>query len=367
MDFRGDILAVYERRRNPRVVWQPRLEHWYRINRREGRIPQRYKDAELRDIYDDLHASVRYFWSPEGFRTIHSPEITVTREQKEGCWHTCWKTPHGNMLKIERITHDSWMTTKFPIESLDDVCIMEYVLEDAEYEFDPDLFEHARSELGNRTAPTTIFPRVNLQRMFIDYLGYENSVYFLHDHPEKMEAFVRAIDRSDDRLAEVVKDSLYDIVNFGDNVHSDMLPPPLFERYVLPRYRELSAFFRDAGKYTYPHWDGNVTPLMPYAQSCGLDGIEAITFEPQGDISIKDAKEMMGDLILIDGIPAIFFLPDYPVSMLEECTREVIETFYPNIVLGISDEMPPDGDIERCRLVSTIVTEYNDLYVATTF
>ena len=143
--------------------------------------------------------------------------------------------------------------------------------------------------------------------------GYEKfAAYgFSFDYPKEMEALIQAMDKAYDRFCAVAKEGPYDIVNFGDNVHSDMLPPTLFERYVLPRYRELSALFRESGKFCYPHWDGNVKPLLPYAQSCGFDGIEAITFEPQGDVSIEETKEAMGDVILIDGIPAVFFLPEY--------------------------------------------------------
>ncbi len=367
MDFHEDILSVYRRKRKPRLVWQPRLEHWYKINQREGTLPERYRHATLRDIYDDLGASVRYFWSAEGFHTVHSSGVSVTREERDGCWYTRWETHLGELSRIEKITQDSWMTTKYPVQSLDDLRVMEYVLDSSEHEFDSEVYERSLAELDERTAPTTIFPRVNLQRIFIDFIGYEEAIYLLYDHPREMERLIRAVDRSDDRLAEVVKKSPFDIVNFGDNVHSDMLPPPLFERYVLSRYQALSELFHCAEKYTFPHWDGNVKPLMPYAMCSGFDGIEAVTFEPQGDISIENAKEEMRELILIDGIPAIFFLPDWPIGTLEQCTRKVIETFYPNLILGISDELPPAGDIERCRLVSEIVAEYNDLYVASTF
>jgi len=40
-----------------------------------------------------------------------------------------------------------------------------------------------------------------------------------------------------------------------------------------------------------------------------------------------------------------------------ECVKHVVELFYPRLVLGISDEIPPDGDIERVRLVSELVQE----------
>jgi hypothetical protein len=34
-----------------------------------------------------------------------------------------------------------------------------------------------------------------------------------------------------------------------------------------------------------------------------------------------------------------------------------VDLFYPRLVLGISDEIPPDADIERVRLIGQLVQE----------
>jgi hypothetical protein len=47
------------------------------------------------------------------------------------------------------------------------------------------------------------------------------------------------------------------------------------------------------------------------------------------------------------------------VETLEVCARRVIELFAPKLVLGISDEISSHGDLERIRLVGSIVDEYN--------
>jgi hypothetical protein len=40
-----------------------------------------------------------------------------------------------------------------------------------------------------------------------------------------------------------------------------------------------------------------------------------------------------------------------------ECVRELVDRFYPRLILGISDEIPPDGDIERVRRVGEMVMQ----------
>jgi len=68
----------------------------------------------------------------------------------------------------------------------------------------------------------------------------------------------------------------------------------------------------------------------------------------------------LGDLVLLDGIPALCFVPalySYLVDELVSCTKKLVDLFYPRLVLGISDEIPPDADIERVRLVGELVQE----------
>ena len=91
-----------------------------------------------------------------------------------------------------------------------------------------------------------------------------------------------------------------------------------------------------------------------------MDGIEAITPVPQGDVTLEEMKEGLGDdMYLVDGIPAIYFDDIYPEETLVECVHKILDMFAPNLVLGISDEISSTGDIERIRLVGKIVDEYN--------
>jgi hypothetical protein len=77
-------------------------------------------------------------------------------------------------------------------------------------------------------------------------------------------------------------------------------------------------------------------------------------------VTLEEIKAALGDrMFLLDGIPAVYFDAEYPVSALEECARRLIELFAPRLVLGISDEISSHGDIERIRVVNRIVDHYN--------
>ena len=71
-------------------------------------------------------------------------------------------------------------------------------------------------------------------------------------------------------------------------------------------------------------------------------------------------KDAVGEKILLDGIPAIMFLPDYPLEKFKDFIRRIIELFWPRLILGASDEVPPPADIERVKIVSEIVDNFNN-------
>jgi hypothetical protein len=143
----------------------------------------------------------------------------------------------------------------------------------------------------------------------------------------------------------------------GENIDANMDPPPIWKKHLAPCYRQRVEQLHAAGKFVHIHVDGTMKPLLSHLRDGPWDGIEAATPLPQGDVTLGEIKEALGDRVLLDGIPALYFLPSFSRDTLIECVRQVVELFYPRLVLGISDELPPDGDIERVRLVGELVQE----------
>ena len=60
------------------------------------------------------------------------------------------------------------------------------------------------------------------------------------------------------------------------------------------------------------HLDGYFHSILKYLKEMPFDGIEALTPTPQGDVTLEEIKEHIGDKVLLDGIPAIYFMAPYP-------------------------------------------------------
>ncbi len=317
----------------------------------------------LPDIFRELKCSARIYDYNACYRKIEDPRVTWRQETDGDLIRSRIETPVGIQTTVIKVTPSSHarICLKREIESEEEMKVAIWRAVNTTWEWDEETYRRVQKEWGNLGAPTMYVPRVNIQDLYINTMGVEKAIYALADYPDTVEAYFRALDECHDRLMDVINESPIEIINFGDNVHSGTLPPKLFREWVLPVYQWRCEKLHRAGKFVHSHWDGDTKPLLPLARETGLDGIEAITPWPQGDVTLEEIKDgLEDDLFLIDGIPAIYFDELYPITVLEECTRRLIELFAPKLILGISDEISSTGDINRIRRVGGIVEEYNE-------
>lgn len=348
-----------------RIIWQPRIGCWYTDKRFAGEpLPEPYDGMSIPDIFRSLGCSLRlYGWFNRCFQRVEHPSVRRI-EKKLNDWETqiTIETPVGSQVAVNRrspnnpgITHVKW-----EVETEADLKVAAWREENATWAWDQDLYEKGMQEVGDLGAPTMYMPRMNIQSLYIEKMGCEAGIYALYDWPDTVEAFFRAQEACHHRLIDVINTSPVEIINFGENVHAGTLSPELFLKYHLPACQRRCEKLHRAGKFISSHWDGDCGPILKYAKETGLDGIEAITPQPQGDVTLDQVKAGLGDeMVLIDGIPAVYFDHTYPVETLVACTHRLIEMFAPKLVLGISDEISSTGDIERIRVVGDIVDEYN--------
>ncbi len=349
---------------NGQIIWQPRIGCWYTDKKFAGEaFPPPYTGLDLYEIYRELDCSARLYVYNSCFVRIEHPAVEVTkRELNETDTETTIHTPAGVQVQVTRRMTSNWhyLTLKWPVESERELKVATWREENATWEWDQARYDELQAEVGDLGAPTMYLPRMNVQNLYINQMGVGNGIYAIYDWTDTVEAYFCALEGSHDRLIDVVNASPVDIINFGENIHAGTLSPDLFTRYHLPACQRRCERLHAAKKFVSSHWDGDTRPLLKYARETGLDAIEAITPQPQGDVTLEEVREALGDeMFLLDGIPAVYFDDTFPVSVLEDCTRRLIELFAPCLVLGISDEISSTGALDRIKVVGEIVDGYN--------
>lgn len=347
-----------------KIIWQPRIGCWYTDKEFANQtLPHPYEGMSLPNLYRSLKCSARLYEFNACFRKIEHPAVKRTEKSlNETDTEIIINTPVGKQIAVQRrfTSNPHIVKLKWEVETEQELKVATWREENTNWKWDQNLFNQLQDDLGDLGAPTMYLPRMNVQSLYIDKMGVENGVFAIHDWTDSTEAYFKALDGSHARLIELINGTPVDIINLGENVHSSTLSPNLFLKYHLPACQRRCEQLHAAGKFVSAHWDGDCGPLLQYAQETGLDGIEAITPQPQGDVTLEQIKAGLGDdMFLLDGIPAIYFDETFSIDVLRQCTRKIIELFAPKVVLGISDEISSSGDIERIRLVGEIVDEYN--------
>ncbi len=354
-------LRIFQGRDYPGVLWQPRVEPWYAWHSQFGTLPAHYAEMSLLEFFDDLDLSMRYVHyytgMPQPTERRYTEPVKVEHTEEGERAATVTHTPHGELVERFHLTVDrTWRTVEFPVKTRQDLKALKWLLERTQWEFIPENFEEGSAFVGERGEPQFWLPKSPYQALCQQQMKLQDFIYALADAPDEVEEVMELIDRSHDRLYEQL--AAYGgvhIINFGENIHDSLLSPAYFERYLMPWYEKRCGQLRAAGIFSHMHLDGYFKSLLPYLARLPFDGLEALTPQPQGDVTLEEMRDHIGDKVLLDGIPAIFFLPHYPEERMQECVERLVELFHPRLVLGISDELPEgvgEAGVERMRWVA---------------
>ena len=345
------------------VLWQPRLETWIGHHRSRGTMPDRFRGMGSLEIYDALRCSVRYAASAGIRRCELRDDVVRIHEQHPDHSVTRVRTPSG---EISTVHHEIWeggrllnrRIAEYPVKSPRDLDVVVDILERQRFRADPGAHQSAVDTVGHRAEPTVFLSSAGFTELVKTWCGLEGTFYLLHDHPAAVERYLVACDRRDDRLVEEALELPCRIFNLGDHATNEFTPPPILEKYMIPRWQRIADRLHEAGRFVHSHWDGNSRLMLPYLRSTRLDGVEALTPAPMGDMTLEMIKDAVGDeMVVLDLLPAIDFLPGRPVGELLEFARRAIDMFAPRLILGISDEISQVGEIEKVEAVSELVDD----------
>jgi hypothetical protein len=345
----------------PHVFFQPRFEPWYAWHKQFGSLPPELRGLSLTQVYDLIGASMRtvhyYTGQPDPVEVHYTADVKTSHEHEGDTQRVRYETPHGPLFEAYRYTVDqTWRTVEFMAKGPADLPALRWLLQRRVISFSAEAFRQGAAYLGDRGEPQFWVPKSPYFALAQQLMKHRDFIYALADCPRELEEIMAIIDDSYDQLYEQLTSSgLLRILNFGENVAMAYLSTRYFEQYCMPWYEKRAGQLRAAGIFTHIHIDGHFRPLLPYLAKLPFDGLEALTPKPQGDVTIEEMREHMGDKVLLDGIPAVLFLDHHPREELRACTERTVELFHLRLVLGVSDELPEAGgeeSFERLRWVA---------------
>lgn len=101
--------------------------------------------------------------------------------------------------------------------------------------------------------------------------------------------------------------------------------PSIYQEMFAPLLREQVERIRSSGGISWFYDDGKMKKLLPLLREIKPDIVSTLTPPPMGDVELREAKEMIGDVICLRGnIDQVHVMEKGTVELIREKVREAI-------------------------------------------
>ncbi len=363
MTPRQRVLAVLHGKKADRVPWFGDLDYWASSLAASGK---KQSDFVRREHYIDWHRELGVGFYLQGY----FPFKTIV----ENCKCSEWKEGNRRYRRIETpkgILRECWTyipeafteaPTEHLLKSRSDLAAYRYMHENTRYEPDYDFAFERIAQVGDMGILLCYLPKSPLMQMVALDAGIMAVTMMNFDEPDEFSQTLAVVRKSHDTAAEIALKSPAEALMIPENLSSEVVGPKFFESYMRDYHTRWAHNINTAGKYSFVHLDGTLKGLLRLEAQTGIKVIEAMTPSPVGDLAVSRWSDEVqnDDTVLWGGIPGVYFTSHTPENEFE---RHVIETLnimkqQPRYVLGVADQVPPDGIEGRVRRVGELVEKY---------
>jgi hypothetical protein len=354
------VLAVLNGQRPDRVPWFGDLDYWATALIGRGEKP---KDFKKSDAYIEWHRDLGVGYYLQGdfpYRAI--TDSCKVREWTEGnLRRRAIETPCGNLSETWTWLPESFAEapTEHLVKSAADLRAYRYFHEDTRYEADYTFPERRLKQVGDQGVVLCYLPKSPLMQMVALDAGVTTVFEAFADAGDEFRKTIEVVRRSHDQAAALAVDCGAELLMIPENLSSECVGKTFYEMFMRDYEETWARRIREAGKFSCIHLDGTMKGLLRETCSTSLTFIEALTPAPAGDLEIENWAAASGNsrTVLWGGIPGVFFTELVTDEEFDSHVRRVLNVMRsaPRYVLGVADQVPPDGLERRVRRVAELV------------
>lgn len=345
------------------VVWTADLSYWLSAQQDMGSANKVWETEEgYLQLHADLDVMPYYyydkFWVAEAhYDASVQCSLTRTGDRSEFTLHT----PYGELREISVYMPDSHCqgVVKYMVETKADLDLLLYILEHRQ------LIPAHLEDYPSRRAmwakydglPCLGLPRSPLSAFTYEWSGLQNMALLMHDCKERVCQALMMMEAQESPILDSICKLAPPVVHFPDNLASENFTG-YYDTHMRERHRKRLDQLHASGVKAAVHLDGAVRGLLPKLTEVGFDAIEALTPQPAGDLTVAEMAAITANrnVILWGGVPGIMFAPPYTWDDMKMHVQKVINSWQDRpFILGVADQVPPDGDIRFCRKISELV------------
>ncbi len=361
------LIRAFRGEETDTLPWFADLTYWYSAQEKMGRLPEKYLGRGRISLYKEL-----------GCGAHEELYGSVVKTTYEGVKVKRWREETSDGRIIEKVEYHtplgilkgyrkyspvsfSWAWVEHPVKTVEDLKKLKYIYENLKVEADEaayDRQERLMKEWDGWGLVSSLPPRSPFARLLIQWAGAMNTFRLYWKAREELDEVIQVMGESDDPIYEAIAEAPADFVYFGENISSDMVGPKIFNEYYAPYYRRRVRELHAKKKLIYVHIDGRLKGVLPLLRETGVDCAQSLTPAPVGDVPLEDFRKLAGPgITLWGGLPGVYFSPVYPEHLLKEMVYRILDVYGNDkrFIVGVADQVPPDGDIKRVRLVTEIL------------
>jgi hypothetical protein len=371
MNDRERILAMLAGGRPDRVPWFGDLTYWAGAMESRGEVPA---DWQRHPDYYRFHRELGVGFYLQGYfayRAVTEGDIVIDERTRGDLRTRTVQTPVGTLTEASRYLPLSytWAPSRHMVSTPADLRALRYWWAHTHYLPNVEEAVRRRPWVDDLGVVLCYLPRSPFMQLTAELAGIGNVVELWSEARDEFEETLRVMEESADRAAEVALATPVDCLMIPENLSSEVVGRRFYAQYMLPYEQKWTARIRSAGKYSFVHMDGTLRGLLAQVGAAGFDVIEAVTPTPVGDLPMSALRALAGPgPVLWGGLPGVYFTPLVSDAEFERFVRETLAVMVADerMVLGVGDQVPPDGLRARVARVVELVEHYGAYAQAST-
>lgn len=365
MTNRERILAIIAGHSPDCIPWIPRLEIWYEAHKRLGTLPDKYKGCGLREVERDLGVGTP---ARDGriFRTeIRNVEIRTQERGNEIL--TQYISPVGTVSTLHRCSEVlkrvgiMALQVEHLIKGSEDFPVAEYLVQNTEIIPTYEEYLAYEEEVGEDGMPMVWIGQDPMGHILKRLIGYSNAYFFLHDYPDRVCHLIEVLKEQAAEIQRITLDSPAKLILHGEHFDSQMTPPYIFQKYMVPYYQTFAERLHERGKVLACHADADTSLLLDLIVEAGFDMAECFVTAPMVPVTLEEARAAFGKKVIIwGGIPSVMLCDPVSDEEFEEHMLNLFRIISPGdaFILGVADNVMPEAKLERIGRVGEMAKEY---------
>jgi len=286
--------------------------------------------------------------------------VTTERSEDEREITVKTTTPVGSVTSVwlKSDTGNTAFLVGHPLRTEEDYKVQLWIEEHTHLEYNLQaVADHLSGPGQEGLSIGMLFPRgkTAFQSLIEHHVGTEELIYALCDFPATVESLLAAMVENDLEAARMAVESDYEYFLTWEDSSTQNYSPAMYEKYIGSEIRSACEILVRAGKKYIQHACGHVKHLLELMKAGGVVGIESISPPPTGNVTLKEAREMVGSSFAIIGGIEPTQLLNLSLEELEPYVEQVIEDGQGGpFVLANSDSCPPGVSVEKFKLISEI-------------